>query len=149
VQERLSQEVARASRAARKGVLEPLSLVLFDLTDFKIFNDTYGHGVGDEVLRATAQCLKQNFRAGDIVARYGGDEFLALMPETDFLGAQALCARIIQAIESQRFEAGGQSVQIRTACGIAVYPDDGNTPAELLRPPIIVYTKPKGAACLW
>jgi diguanylate cyclase (GGDEF)-like protein len=132
VQERLTQEVARAQRALDKGLDEPLSIIVMDLTDFKIFNDTYGHGVGDDVLRTVAECLRENFRASDIVARYGGDEFLALLPSTDLAGAQAWCERLIESLEARPFQAGDLSnVLIRLACGVGSFPADGHTAADL------------------
>ncbi|HEX8236792.1 MAG TPA: diguanylate cyclase [Abditibacteriaceae bacterium] len=132
VQERLTQEVARAQRAHDKGLDEPLSIIVMDLTDFKIFNDTYGHGVGDDVLRTVADCLRENFRTSDIVARYGGDEFLALLPSTDLAGAQAWCERLIKSLEARPFESGDLSgILIRLACGIGSFPLDGHTAADL------------------
>jgi diguanylate cyclase (GGDEF)-like protein/putative nucleotidyltransferase with HDIG domain len=132
VQERLTQEVARAQRALDKGLDEPLSIIVMDLTDFKIFNDTYGHGVGDDVLRIVADCLLENFRASDVVARYGGDEFLALLPLTDLAGAQAWCERLIASLEARPFETGDLSgILIRLACGVGSFPADGHTAADL------------------
>jgi diguanylate cyclase (GGDEF)-like protein/putative nucleotidyltransferase with HDIG domain len=132
VQERLTQEVARAQRAFDKGLDEPLSIILMDLTDFRIFNDTYGHGVGDDVLRIVADCLRENFRASDVVARYGGDQFLALLPSTDLAGAQAWCERLVESLEARPFESADLSgVLIRLACGVGSFPVDGHCAADL------------------
>src|SRR5690606_35666169 len=104
------------------------------ITDFKLFNDTYGHAVGDEVLRRVSGCLQRIFRASDIVGRFGGDEFLVLLPDTPFSGAQTLCERVVQSITAEPFVAtDGSPITIRLTCGIATYGEDGVTAVEMLR----------------
>lgn len=83
---RLAEEVARASRASSK-----LSCMLIDLDDFKLVNDRHGHSAGDAVLRGVSETLMGEFRAFDRVARYGGDEFVVILPETD-LDSAAIAA---------------------------------------------------------
>jgi len=100
----LSQEIERARRYSRpdeSGDLEALnvSLVMFDLDDFKKVNDTYGHQVGDVVLRQTAQMVRSKIRSADVVARYGGEEFLLCFPNTTAQAAEAVCGQIRSAIE--------------------------------------------------
>lgn len=85
---RLAEEIARASRAGSK-----LSCMLIDLDDFKLVNDRYGHGAGDAVLRSVSETLMGEFRAFDRVARYGGDEFVVIMPETDLQSAAIAAER--------------------------------------------------------
>ncbi len=126
VRERLSGEMARAQRALHAGASATFSLVVMDLTDFKMFNDTYGHAVGDDVLRTVCDCLRQTFRASDIVARYGGDEFLVILPQTDGPGAEIICRRLIATLRARPFQApDGSDVSIRLTCGVAVFPHDG------------------------
>ncbi len=78
LQDRVRQETARAARSR-----SPLSVLMVDLDDFKRVNDEHGHQAGDRVLRAIAGALRAAVRTSDVVARYGGDEFVVLMPDTD------------------------------------------------------------------
>jgi diguanylate cyclase (GGDEF)-like protein len=85
-------------RAQRSG--EPLSLLQVDVDHFKLFNDTYGHPEGDECLRRVAQALRSTFRrAGDLVARVGGEEFAVLLPGTPRASAEVLAAQMIESID--------------------------------------------------
>ncbi|MGK2231381.1 MAG: diguanylate cyclase (GGDEF)-like protein [Colwellia sp.] len=70
------------------------TLILMDLDNFKVVNDTYGHAVGDDVLRGVARTLKNNVRVSDIIARFGGEEFIFLLPDTDLASASLLCKKI-------------------------------------------------------
>ncbi len=137
LQERLSQELARAARALEHGLeVDPskkLSVAIMDVTDFKLFNDTYGHGTGDRVLQFIAECLRGAFRAGDIVARYGGDEFVVVLPQTDLANASRVCRRAVEFVAGKPFEAvDGSHVSIRIACGVSTFPEDGTGISELL-----------------
>ena len=101
--ERLGEEVVRTQRARR-----PLSVLMLDLDDFKLVNDTFGHLFGDRVLTWTAELIRSTLRASDIPARYGGDEFAIILPETDGDEARRAAERILEA-----FRDGG--VRRRTA----------------------------------
>jgi diguanylate cyclase (GGDEF)-like protein len=81
-----------------------LSVVLFDLDHFKQINDTYGHLVGDQVLKDVAACLKENTRVGDVIARYGGDEFVLLLPDTDEESARMIAERILRSVRTRKTE---------------------------------------------
>lgn len=81
----------------------PLTIALFDIDDFKKVNDTKGHMVGDEVLRDVAKIMSQSVRGNDIVGRYGGEEFMMILPHTDLEVAYQVCERIRQKIESHPF----------------------------------------------
>ena len=138
LQERLTQEVARATRAMEARPLDaraplPLAVAVMDVTDFKLFNDTYGHSTGDNVLKFIATCLRQTFRVGDVVARYGGDEFVVVLPDTDLASAQSVCRRAQEAVLSRPFEApDGSQVSVRVSCGVSVFPHDGSDASALL-----------------
>ena len=134
IQERLQQEIARARRAQHANPDASLALVAMDVTDFKLFNDTYGHAVGDEVLRRISEALRSTFRASDVVGRFGGDEFLMLLPDTAFRGSEILSARAVEAVASQPFLApDGSRVTIRLTCGVSSFPADGHSATDLLR----------------
>jgi diguanylate cyclase (GGDEF)-like protein len=134
IHERLTQEVARVQRARETHPDVAFSIATLDITDFKLFNDTYGHAVGDEVLRCVSECLRHTFRVSDVVGRFGGDEFLVLLPDTPRAGADILCERVLHLISSQPFVvADGSPITIRLNCGVACYGDDGLQAADLLR----------------
>lgn len=94
LQDRLQQETDRAKRYKRD-----LSVLFLDLDYFKVVNDTYGHQVGDVVLKHVADCLRQNVRAGDIAARYGGEEFVVVLPETGLAEALQVGEKIRRKVE--------------------------------------------------
>jgi diguanylate cyclase (GGDEF)-like protein len=102
----------------------PLTVVLSDIDFFKKVNDSYGHQVGDEVLKVFAATLQQTIRfAVDWVARYGGEEFVVVLPETDYDGALPVCERMRQAIAELRFKDGsGGDFSITASFGVAVLP---------------------------
>lgn len=116
------------SRAKRKQ--QPTSLLFADIDGFKGFNDRHGHLYGDRVLRQVADVLRASCRTYDIVARYGGDEFAVMAPETDKQGAVVLGNRITQALsETTDLGPGGE---LALSIGVAAYPEDAQEPDELI-----------------
>jgi len=117
-QEYLLSEMNRAKRYGR-----PLSLVMFDIDNFKKYNDQYGHLTGDSILRNIGTILKSNAREVDIVCRYGGEEFMMILPETDAAGATAIADKIRETISScnQREESLVNVGPITVSGGIAQY----------------------------
>jgi diguanylate cyclase (GGDEF)-like protein len=108
-------------------------VALLDLDHFKLLNDTYGHQAGDQVLRRFSALLKQTLRRSDILCRYGGEEFVAVMPEIDADAAQAVLTRVLEALKSLAPEPGRRRVPNGSfSAGIAVFPRHGNTLDKLL-----------------
>lgn len=97
----------------------PLSMMIADLDHFKHVNDSYGHDIGDTVLREAARRLRQNVRGIDLACRYGGEEFVIVMPETPGEIAEKVAERIRAQIEGALFEAGGKSLPITASFGIS------------------------------
>jgi diguanylate cyclase (GGDEF)-like protein len=96
-----------------------MSLLLLDIDHFKKVNDTFGHPVGDIVLVKVAELLTQMVRSVDTVARFGGEEFAALLPETNRLGAAVLGERIRAAIEHEQIVVDGRDIPVTVSIGIA------------------------------
>ncbi|MBI4334819.1 MAG: diguanylate cyclase [Chloroflexi bacterium] len=120
---RLAEEISRHSRYGGG-----FSLVFCDLDDFKNYNDTYGHRVGDDILRQVAQAARESLRSVDLVFRYGGDEFALLLPETSAGEALAVCRRL-QAGLPTRMPAQGTGLTL--SLGVATWPNDGATANEI------------------
>ncbi len=119
-QSRTSEMIYRAERHGK-----PVSVVLTDIDKFKNVNDTYGHPVGDEVLRRVSKVLADQIRKVDIVARYGGEEFAMVLEETDEQGAMLFCERVRQEIAAQLMSSEKGSFRVTISLGIATYPSDG------------------------
>ncbi|MDT7542621.1 MAG: hypothetical protein QOE33_2525 [Acidobacteriota bacterium] len=125
----LEQRIAECQRLNR----EPVSVLCMDLDDFKKINDTHGHGLGDRLLAAVAGVIKKQLRQMDVLARYAGDEFVAIMPMASNDVASMVAERIRSAVESQQFMVRtGKTTQITISVGVACFPGDGETAEDLL-----------------
>ncbi|HTY64191.1 MAG TPA: diguanylate cyclase [Acidobacteriota bacterium] len=113
-QDRLNEEWAASDRTG-----SPFTLMILDLDHFKKVNDTYGHDVGDIVLKEAARMLRKPLRATDIVCRIGGEEFLVLCRDTDSKHAPMVAERLRQSIEEDRIAAGGTEIRITISIGVA------------------------------
>jgi diguanylate cyclase (GGDEF)-like protein len=129
VMDRLKQEMQRCDRHG-----EPLAFAMIDLDGFKPLNDQFGHVVGDKVLKAVGGAIARCVRVSDIAARYGGDEFAVILPQTPPEGSMRVCERILRTISELEVHAeDGTPCTITASLGLAYYPaDDVETPAELV-----------------
>jgi diguanylate cyclase (GGDEF)-like protein len=98
---------------------KPLSLIMIDVDKFKTINDSFGHLAGDHVLSELANCLNKTLRQTDILARYGGDEFALILPETEMQMAEMLMRRALSAIRHHNFEWMSEKITVEVSCGIA------------------------------
>ncbi len=144
-QVRLNQELEHLSRTDRmtqlynRGYWEEMAghefkrcqryghtstMVMLDIDHFKRVNDTYGHQVGDEVIRALATTLRAAIRESDLAGRYGGEEFAIILCETDMAGALQFCERVRANVEAMLVEALGESVRFTISLGVSRFTDD-------------------------
>ncbi len=127
--EKLEREVSQAKRVGYS-----FAVVMMDLDGFKNVNDTYGHAVGDQVLRAVFTHLAAGLRSTDFLARYGGDELTLILCQTEPSAMRIVVEKIIEKIGNFYFDApGGNKIHLGLSCGIAVYPVHGLTASGLLR----------------
>ncbi len=129
VHQRLDEEFQRAQHQDR-----PLSVIMMDLNNFKLFNDTYGHPIGDQVLKRVARALESECRKPGILARYGGDEFIAVLPDTDEPKAMVLAQRLSERMNREGFQGSNDTttVPISLSFGVASYPNDCTNRFELV-----------------
>jgi len=125
----LEQRIAECQRLNR----EPMTVISMDLDDFKKVNDAYGHAVGDRMLASVAAVIKKQLRQMDILARYAGDEFVAIMPMASGDMAAMVVERIRTAVEAHQFTVRtGRTAEVGVSVGIACFPEDGETAEQLL-----------------
>jgi diguanylate cyclase (GGDEF)-like protein len=117
--DRLAQQLALASRRDGK-----FSVISFDLDGFKAVNDLLGHAAGDRLLEQVAIRARHVMRASDTIGRQGGDEFLAILPDTGCEGAQALCGKLLAEL-AQPYQLGRKTVEVSASAGIACHPAHG------------------------
>jgi diguanylate cyclase (GGDEF)-like protein len=128
--DRVAREFNRAERYTHK-----MSFIMIDIDHFKNFNDTYGHHVGDEVLKWVAGTLTRGLRDCDILARYGGEEFIIILPETDKPGAVFVAEKLRKSVAELSVAFGKTldlDISITISLGVASYPGDGKTANEMI-----------------
>ncbi len=112
-------EAFKRAHALAVRANEPLSLAMIDFDSFKTINDTYGHAVGDDVLRRAAAVIAQALRRSDLLARWGGEEFVAFFPKTEPAGAVRALSKALEAIREQRFQVtDGRSFNVSFSAGV-------------------------------
>jgi diguanylate cyclase (GGDEF)-like protein len=102
-----------------------MSIVMVDSDNLKQVNDTYGHEAGNRLLQHLVRCIREQLRGSDVMARFGGDEFIVLLPETNSKGAMEMAERIRKSIEVSRFDIRGGDTNTTASLGVASYPEDG------------------------
>jgi diguanylate cyclase (GGDEF)-like protein/PAS domain S-box-containing protein len=129
LEETLEREILRASRKHAS-----LSLLMMDVDDFKRFNDTYGHVAGDLILQEVGALLSSHFRGEDIPSRYGGDEFVVVLPDASGEVAQMRAEEYLKLVHDLHLSFEGQTLgTIALSIGIAVFPGDGTTSVDVLK----------------
>jgi diguanylate cyclase (GGDEF)-like protein len=125
----LEQRLAECERLGR----ESLSVISMDVDDFKEINDRYGHAIGDRLLASLARVIRKELRQMDILSRYAGDEFVAIMPMASQVMAEGVCDRIVKAVSDHEFSVrAGKQIKVGISMGVACFPSDGETTEELL-----------------
>jgi len=125
--ETLAREIARAERENN-----PLSVIISDIDHFKMINDTYGHSVGDRFLVEIANLMKNHARGSDIVCRYGGEEFLLVLPGTIISSAAKRAEEIRQKCTEIIIQHEGKDLMVTMSFGVATYPDHGEAAEEII-----------------
>ncbi len=129
MEETLERELLRASRKQL-----PLGIIMLDVDDFKRFNDTRGHAAGDAILRELANLLLGHIRGGDVACRYGGDEFIIVLPDASRVVTCERAELICEYAKQIHLQFEGQTLQAVTlSLGVAGFPEDGSTSAAILR----------------
>ena len=126
-QEKLSEELKRAGRSQRN-----LAVMMIDVDHFKSINDNYGHPAGDAVLKAVAQLIQNNCRDVDLPIRYGGEEFLLVLPEVNIGGALIVAERIRNNLSKEIIVYDNSEITITASLGVAAFPDHARSQQQLL-----------------
>ena len=130
-EESMRRELMRSARAQAQGSHNGLSVLMIDIDHFKRFNDEHGHHVGDQVLREVAQVLKSQTRGSDVAARFGGEEFIVVLPDTPPGLALKRAEQMRWSVENLACASGGTLPSVTISIGLAEFPPHGNT-LELL-----------------
>jgi len=126
LRERLEKELQRAKR-----YIFPLSVLMIDIDYFKSINDVYGHQYGDYILKLFADQLNSLIRGSDVVSRYGGEEFLIILSDTNKDGAVLFAERLAKKIKNHVFDPNDKKVQLKVSIGVASFPEDGQEVCDL------------------
>ncbi len=124
---RLEEELSYA-----KKFNQHFSFLMIDIDHFKRYNDTYGHLVGDAILREISRVIKDNLRQIDLIGRYGGEEFSIILTQTDKGGAKFVAERIRQAVENKLIKVYDEDLKATVSIGVAVFPDDAKEMQDLI-----------------
>ena len=124
----VEREIPRAARTGRG-----FALLMFDMDGLKAANDRFGHEAGDRLIQAVADSLRNDIRAADVPARYAGDEFVVLLPETDMAGALHVAEKIRADISRLAVPHNGSFIRTTASIGLVTYPEDGRSWSELIR----------------
>jgi diguanylate cyclase (GGDEF)-like protein/PAS domain S-box-containing protein len=129
MEETLKREVLRASRKQTS-----MGILMLDIDNFKQFNDNYGHAVGDAILHQLSCLFTENIREEDIVCRYGGDEFIIVLPDTTRATAIERAEHICEIVKKHPFRFAGQPIiNISLSLGVAIFPENGQTFEKLMK----------------
>jgi len=125
----LEQRLAECLRLNR----ESLTLISMDIDDFKKINDQWGHAIGDRLLASVARVIRKELRQMDILSRYAGDEFVAIMPMASQAMSEGVAERIRNAVAAHKFSVRtGKQIDVTISVGVGCFPNDGETTEELL-----------------
>ncbi len=142
--ERAGQEESRFNRSGKL-----FCIVLLDIDKFKDINDTYGHDCGDKVLVNVARNLENNLRKQDVVARWGGEEFICLLPETDITGGRDVAEKIRRSVQSDSLQYENNLISVTVTLGVALFDGSGSIEECIRRADIALYQgKEKGRNCM-
>jgi diguanylate cyclase (GGDEF)-like protein len=126
----IESEIGRSQRHKKK-----FSLAMIDIDNFKDYNDAHGHLNGDLALKLVAEGLKHNIRKSDVIARYGGDEFILILPELDKKGAKKIAEKLCAVIRKTKLPAKkfAPKINLTISLGVATFPEDGDDEEKLLK----------------